>query len=78
MSRLIEDGIAVGAFRPFPPAFVAEVVFASINRLREPDFYRSTDLSISAAFDELYEMLLAALTSDLGRARATATTRARR
>lgn len=78
LSRLIEDGIAAGAFRPFPPAFVAEVVFASINRLREPDFYRSTDLSISAAFDELYEMLLAALTSNMRRARATATTRAGR
>ena len=62
LSKLIDSGTRAGVFRKIPPAFVAEVVFASINRLREPDFYDSTDLTISAAFDELYSMLLAALT----------------
>jgi len=62
LSRIIEAGVATGEFRAFPPAFVAEVVFAAINRLREPDFYRATDLTISEAFDELYAMLLSALT----------------
>lgn len=62
LSKLIDSGTRAGVFREIPPAFVAEVVFASINRLREPDFYESTDLTISEAFDELYSMLLAALT----------------
>jgi AcrR family transcriptional regulator len=64
LSRLIDSGTCNGEFRKIPPAFVAEVVFASISRLREPDFYEFTDLTISAAFDELYSMLLAALTPD--------------
>lgn len=68
LKRIIDAGARNGEFRDIPPAFVAEVVFASINRLREPDFYDSTDLSISEAFDELYGMLLAALTpEDVGR-----------
>ena len=62
LSRLIEGGMRDGVFRKIPPAFVAEMVFASINRLREPGFYASTDLTIAEAFDELYGMLLAALT----------------
>lgn len=62
LSRLIDNGTRAGVFRKIRPAFVAEVVFASINRLREPGFYDSTDLTISEAFDELYSMLLAALT----------------
>lgn len=72
LSRMIEHGIRQGAFRDISPAFVAEVVFASINRLREPDFYHSTDLTLSEAFDELYRMLVGALTHGL-RARAPAT-----
>lgn len=62
LTQLIDSGMREGVFRKIPPAFVAEVVFASINRLREPGFYDSTDLTISEAFDELYRMLLAALT----------------
>ena len=73
LSRIIEGGIREGVFRDIPPAFVAEMVFASINRLREPDFYDSTDLTISEAFDELYGMLVAALTQGMGTASAAAT-----
>ena len=61
LTRLIDNGMRDGVFRKIPPAFVAEMVFASINRLREPGFYDSTDLTISEAFDELYGMVLAAL-----------------
>lgn len=62
LRAIIEDGIAAGHFRSISPGFVAEIVFASINRLRQPDFYRATDLTISEAFNELYDMLLGALT----------------
>jgi AcrR family transcriptional regulator len=64
LTRLIDSGTCNGEFRKIPPAFVAEVVFASINRLHQPDFYEFTNLTISEAFDELYSMLLAALTPD--------------
>ncbi|MGE0858844.1 MAG: TetR/AcrR family transcriptional regulator [Gammaproteobacteria bacterium] len=64
LKRIIDAGVQQGEFRDIPTAFVAEVVFASINRLREPDFYDATDLTISEAFDELYRMLLAALTPE--------------
>lgn len=58
---LIEAGIAAGVFRDLSPPLVAEMVFAGISRLREPDFYRASDLSLSEAFDEFYRMLLFAL-----------------
>ncbi len=61
MRRIIDNGVKAGVFREVQPAFVAEIVFASINRLREPDFSDSTDLTISEAFHELYEMLLHSL-----------------
>ena len=73
LSRLIDSGTRAGVFRKIRPAFVAEVVFASINRLREPGFYDSTDLTISEAFDELYSMLLAALTPTADSAREAST-----
>lgn len=78
LSKLIDSGTRAGVFRKIPPAFVAEVVFASINRLREPGFYDSTDLTISEAFDELYSMLLAALTPHADSARAAASRHASR
>lgn len=61
MCRIIDNGVKAGVFREVLPAFVAEIVFASINRLREPDFSASTGLTISEAFHELYEMLLHSL-----------------
>ncbi len=64
LRRIIERGIAGGAFRGIQPAFVAEIVFAGINRVREPDFYAATDLTVSEAFDELYRLLLLALAPD--------------
>ena len=61
MCLIIDNGVKAGVFREVLPAFVAEIVFASINRLREPDFSDSTGLTISEAFHELYEMLLHSL-----------------
>lgn len=61
MCRIIDNGVKAGVFREVLPAFVAEIVFASINRLREPDFSDSTGLTISEAFHDLYEMLLHSL-----------------
>lgn len=59
--QIIDKGVETGVFREVSPAFIAEVVFASINRLREPDFGDSTGLTISEAFHELYVMTLHSL-----------------
>ena len=61
LCRIIDNGVKSGDFREVLPEFVAEIVFASINRLREPDFSASTGLTISEAFNDLYEMLLHSL-----------------
>jgi AcrR family transcriptional regulator len=61
MREIIDNGVKAGFFRDVHPVFLAEVVFASINRLREPDFIDSTGLTISQAFHELYLMLMHSL-----------------
>lgn len=68
LRKLIERGIETGAFRDIHPVLVAEMVFAGLNRLREPDFYTSTDLKLSEAFEEYYKMLLHALVPHPGSA----------
>lgn len=77
LRRIIEAGIRSGEFKDIHPAFVAEIVFASINRLREPDFCTATDLTISQAFDELYRLLLLALAADSARVEYSRVPRAR-
>ncbi len=61
LRRIVEDGIRAGAFRGVHAHLVAETVFASVNRLREPDFYTVTNMTIAEAFQEYYAMLIAAL-----------------
>lgn len=61
LRELIERGIETKVFRKTNPVLVAEMVFAGLNRLREPDLYTSTELSASEAFEEYYKMLLHAL-----------------
>jgi len=77
LRRIIEAGIRSGEFKDIHPAFVAEIVFASINRLREPDFCTATSLTISQAFDELYRLLLLALAPDSTRVPRSRSTRGR-
>ncbi len=61
LCELLQAGIARGAFRDVNPVFVAEIVFAALDRLRQPDFYRSTRISTLAAFQEYYRILLSGL-----------------
>ncbi len=58
---LLERGIHAGAFRAVRPVLVAELVFASLSRMLEPGFYAATEISVSEAFQEHYQLLLAAL-----------------
>lgn len=62
--QIIDNGVKEGVFRQVSPAFMAEIVFAGVNRLREPDFNDWTGLTIAEGFHELYLMLLHALISD--------------
>lgn len=64
LCELLEAGIARGAFRDVNPAFVAEIVFAALERLRQPDFYRSTRMSAVAAFQDYYRILLTGLVAE--------------
>lgn len=64
LCELIERGIKLGVFRRINPKLVAELAFASISRLREPDFYLSTNIPASEAFQEYYRMLLSSLLDD--------------
>lgn len=64
LRELLENGIAHGAFRDVNPQFVAEIVFAGLNRLRQPDFYTRTGVSASSAFQEYYRILLTGLLAE--------------
>jgi AcrR family transcriptional regulator len=61
LRQLVEDGIRQGVFRDVHAELVAETMFASINRIREPSFYNTTNLTIYDAFREFYGMILHAL-----------------
>ena len=61
LCALIEDGIRSGEFRAVKPTLVAELVFASLSRVREPEFYSVTQIPVAEAFHEYYRMLMAAL-----------------
>ncbi len=61
LCELLEKGIEARAFRRVKTVLVAELVFASLSRLREPDFHTTTGITVSEAFQEYYAMLIAAL-----------------
>jgi len=58
---LLEHGIRTGAFRNVKSVLVAEIVFASLNRILQPEFFAATHISISEAFHEYYRLLMAAI-----------------
>ncbi len=61
MKEIVQRGIAQGKFRGVHAHLVAEIMFASIARIREPDFYKNTEMTLSDAFTELYGIILHAL-----------------
>lgn len=65
LKGLVEQGVAGGVFRRVNPILVAEVMEASTRRLKDPDFLAAAGLSISEAFDELYQLLQLGLLSRL-------------
>ena len=55
---MVVDGMEKGSFRPLHAHLVAETMFLAITRINDPAFLAEARLSFSAAFAELYELLL--------------------
>lgn len=56
LERIVAAGVAAGAFREVHPKLVAEVMLLAVARAVDPAFLASVDLSMSQAFDELYQI----------------------
>lgn len=56
LERIVEAGRAEKAFRDVHPKLVAEVLLLAVARLVDPGFLASVDLSMSKAFEELYDV----------------------
>ncbi len=58
LRRLVERCVEQGLFRGVDPYLVAEVMAASLRRIREPAFLAASRLSYREAVSELYGLLL--------------------
>jgi hypothetical protein len=54
IESLLRAGIDAGAFRGFHPRVLAEMLFATIGRLTDPQVMPTLGLSIYRAFEEAY------------------------
>lgn len=61
LNRLVEEGIEKGVFKGVQAKVVSETMLAMANRIREPDFYRNTDMTVADAFRDFYKILLESL-----------------
>jgi AcrR family transcriptional regulator len=77
LREVIEDGIAVGRFRPLHSLVVAEVIDAALERIQRPDLLRDSGMTWDGATIELMELLCAGLVLEApsGRARRATSTR---
>lgn len=57
LERIVEQGAVHGAFRDVHPKLVAEVLLLAVARMADPVFLASVDLSMSQAFEELYNIV---------------------
>ncbi|MCO5106264.1 MAG: TetR/AcrR family transcriptional regulator [Burkholderiaceae bacterium] len=58
LRRLVARCVELGLFRGIDPYLVAEVMAASLRRIREPAFLAASRLSYREAVEELYGLLL--------------------
>jgi AcrR family transcriptional regulator len=58
LRELVQSGVDSGVFRGVHAHLVAEIIFASWLRIREPGFYLRETITIADAFDELARLLL--------------------
>ena len=59
---LVDDGVAAGEFRAVHAAFVADVVAATMVRIQQREVAAATGLDDAAAYDELADLVLHAVT----------------
>jgi AcrR family transcriptional regulator len=57
LGRLVEDGIAKESFRHFHPPIIAEILEASVDRIRRPEVLDRAGISASQAVAELSEFI---------------------
>lgn len=58
VQRLVDEGIAAGAFRPVHALVVAEVISAGIERVEDPGVLRAAGITFAEAMDELLSMVV--------------------
>ncbi|GAB2937523.1 TetR/AcrR family transcriptional regulator [Rhodococcus aerolatus] len=61
--QLVDDGVAAGEFRAVHAAFVADVVAATMVRIQQRQVAAATGLDDAAAYDELADLVLHAVTA---------------
>ena len=61
LRQLVEHCVAQGKFRGVNAYLVAEVMAASLRRIREPAFLEAANMSYQEAIEELYGLLLRGL-----------------
>ena len=54
--QLIRAGVKAGAFRGVPPRILAEMLFATVGRLTEPEVMSNLGLPVSEVFEEAYRI----------------------
>jgi AcrR family transcriptional regulator len=64
LGKLVEDGIARGTFRSYHPPLVAEILDASVDRIRRPEVLARAGVSMSQALAELSELIRRGLVKD--------------
>jgi len=64
LREVIEDGIAVGRFRPLHSLLVAETIDAALERIQRPEVLRDMNISFEEATVELMDLLCAGLVLD--------------
>ena len=56
LEQLIQAGIRDGAFRGLPPRLLAEILFATVGRLTEPEVIQAIGVPTSVAVEEAYRI----------------------
>ncbi len=57
LGKLVEDGMATGAFRPLTAPLIAEILDAAVERINRPEVLQRSGVSLSQATSELSELI---------------------
>lgn len=68
-ARLIQDGIDQGVFRDMDARLAAEVLYASLERITDPDVLRLTEHTGAEAIQQVFDLFVFGLSEGDGRPR---------